>query len=81
MTMRFPFQELPALDSSEKRFILHHAIVTGYYYILTPSVRLSLGAHLFRSISSIISWSFVKFCILLSAMSGTGLLMVKIRPF
>ena len=67
-------------------FIPRHTLVARYYVIpfgVCPSVRPSVRAHHFRSIT----WAFIhgifsNFAyILLSAMSGMGLLMGKIRPF
>ena len=63
-------------------FIPRHTLVSGYYVIpfgVCPSVR----AHHFRSITWVfIHGIFSNFAyILLSAMSGMGLLMGKIRPF
>ena len=71
-------------------FIPHHTLVSGYYVIpfgvcpsVRPSVRPSIHAHHFRSITWVfIHRIFSNFAyILLSAMSGMGLLMGKIRPF
>ena len=66
----------------ENVFIPRHTLVSGYYVIpfgVCPSVR----ANHFRSITWVfIHGIFSNFAyILLSAMSGMGLLMGKIRPF
>ena len=66
--------------------IPHHTLVSGYYVIpfsVCPSVRPSVRAHHFWSITWVfIHGIFSNFAyILLSAMSGMGLLMGKIRPF
>ena len=67
-------------------FIPRHTLVSGYYVIpfgVCLSVRPSVRAHHFRSITWVfIHGIFSNFAyILLSAMSGMGLLMGKIRPF
>ena len=72
-------------------FIPRHTLVARYYVISfgvcpslsCPSVRPSVRAHHFRSITWVfIHGIFSNFAyILLSAMSGMGLLMGKIRPF
>ena len=67
-------------------FIPRHTLMARYYVIpfgVCPSVRPSVCAHHFRSITWVfIHGIFSNFAyILLSAMSGVGLLMGKIRPF
>ena len=74
------------LDQPISIFIPRHTLVSGYYVIpfgVCPSVRPSVRAHHFRSITWVfIHRIFSNFAyILLSAMSGMGLLMGKIRPF
>ena len=80
-----------AADQAKKTnlslFIPRHTLVSGYYVIpfgVCPSVRPSVRPCSPFPIDnlSIYSRNFFKFCIhMLSAMSGVGLLMGKIRPF
>lgn len=81
--MRFPVQELPALDRSEK-WLLYHKIVAGIIIYLLVFIYLSAcqcspfpvdNMSIFHGISSGFAY------ILFSEMKAMGFLMGKIHPF
>ena len=79
------WEKIPKLGTFSDFYTRPH-FVAGYYVIpfgVCPSVCPSVRAHHFRSITWVfIHGIFSNFAyILLSAMSGMGLLMGKIRPF